>query len=47
MFGDLFAPSQIPLNISIMDKSRHAITNWPQYNKSLIQRGSLTWGGED
>ena len=26
-----------------MGKSRHAITNWSQYNKSLIQRGSLTF----
>ncbi|WP_447826106.1 transposase, partial [Aeromonas salmonicida] len=26
-----------------MGKSLHAITNWSQYNKSLIYRGSLTF----
>lgn len=26
-----------------MGKSRHAITNWSQYDKSLVQRGSLTF----
>ena len=26
-----------------MGSSLHPITNWPQYNKSLINRGSLTF----
>ncbi|PNW69369.1 transposase, partial [Aeromonas veronii] len=26
-----------------MGTSLHPITNWPQYNKSLIDRGSLTF----
>ena len=26
-----------------MGKSLHPITNWPQYNKPLINRGSLTF----
>jgi len=26
-----------------MGKSLHAISNWPQYNKSLVNRGSLTF----
>ncbi len=26
-----------------MGKSLHPITNWPTYNKSLINRGSLTF----
>ena len=26
-----------------MGKSLHPITNWPKYNKSLINRGSLTF----
>jgi hypothetical protein len=26
-----------------MDTSLHPITNWPKYNKSLINRGSLTF----
>ncbi len=26
-----------------MSTSLHPITNWPQYNKSLINRGSLTF----
>ncbi|MCK2086563.1 IS5/IS1182 family transposase, partial [Aeromonas sp. 3925] len=26
-----------------MGASLHPITNWPQYNKSLIKRGSLTF----
>jgi hypothetical protein len=26
-----------------MDKSLHPITNWPKYNKSLINRGSITF----
>ncbi|MFB2829378.1 IS5/IS1182 family transposase, partial [Aeromonas jandaei] len=26
-----------------MGTSFHPITNWPQYNKSLINRGSLTF----
>ncbi len=26
-----------------MGKSLHPITNWPQYNKSLIKRGSFTF----
>ena len=26
-----------------MGASLHSITNWPQYNKSLIKRGSLTF----
>ncbi|WP_423190710.1 transposase [Aeromonas salmonicida] len=26
-----------------MGKALHPITNWPQYNRSLINRGSLTF----
>ncbi|MFM5464524.1 IS5/IS1182 family transposase, partial [Aeromonas simiae] len=26
-----------------MGTSLHPITNWPQYNRSLINRGSLTF----
>lgn len=32
-----------PLQVCIMGTSLHPITNWPQYNKSLINRGSLTF----
>jgi len=32
-----------PLQVCIMGTSYHPITNWPQYNKSLINRGSLTF----
>lgn len=27
---------------SLMDKSKHKISNWQQYNQALVQRGSLT-----
>ncbi|GIU11512.1 hypothetical protein TUM4641_29600 [Shewanella morhuae] len=26
-----------------MGKSKHRITNWPEYNKALVNRGSLTF----
>ena len=26
-----------------MGKSKHRITNWPQYNKALVNRGSLSF----
>ena len=46
-FGDL-SDHQIPSQVSIMGKARHPISNWSQYNKSLIKRGSLTfWVDED
>lgn len=32
-----------PLQVCIMGKSLHPITNWHQYNRSLIDRGSLTF----
>lgn len=33
-----------PLQVCIMGKSlTPPITNWPQYNRSLINRGSLTF----
>lgn len=43
-----FSDHQIPFQVSIMGKARHPISNWSQYNKSLIKRGSLTfWVDED
>ncbi len=30
-----------PFQVSIMGKALHSISNWPQYNKSLVKRGSL------
>ncbi len=31
------------VRVCIMGASHNPITNWPQYNKSLINRGSLTF----
>lgn len=35
--------TSIPFKSVFMGKSLHSITNWSQYNKSLIYRGSLTF----
>jgi hypothetical protein len=32
-----------PLQVCIMGKSLNPISNWPQYNRSRINRGSLTF----